>query len=164
MVAVRGALPGFPGLSEHRAPLGRLDLLAAMAINIRPLRGQNPPYPPLWAGPSLLIGGGNPPEGPGKWMPSWPIEIRNPQSPIRNPQSPIPNPQSPIRNPQSPIPNPQSPIRNPTPGPLAQGASGVWGSEPPWSHPGGSVWRFAAPRSPFPVPSLLPRRFGSWRQ
>jgi hypothetical protein len=31
---------------EHRAPLGRLDLLAAMAINIRPLRGL-PPYGPL---------------------------------------------------------------------------------------------------------------------
>jgi hypothetical protein len=29
--------------SEHRAPLGRLDLLAAMAINIRPLRGQATP-------------------------------------------------------------------------------------------------------------------------
>jgi hypothetical protein len=34
---------------EHRAPLGRLDLLAAMAINIRPLRGQDPSYRPLWA-------------------------------------------------------------------------------------------------------------------
>jgi hypothetical protein len=32
----------FPGLSEHRAPLGRLDLSAAMAINIRPLWGQSP--------------------------------------------------------------------------------------------------------------------------
>jgi hypothetical protein len=32
----------FPGRSEHRAPLGRLDLLAAMAINIRPLWGQRP--------------------------------------------------------------------------------------------------------------------------
>jgi hypothetical protein len=30
----------FPGLSEHRAPLGRLDLLAAIAINIRPRWGQ----------------------------------------------------------------------------------------------------------------------------
>jgi hypothetical protein len=38
---------------EHRAPLGRLDLLAAMAINIRPLRGL-PPYGPL-RGKTLLI-------------------------------------------------------------------------------------------------------------
>jgi hypothetical protein len=36
----------FPGLSEHRAPLGRLDPLAATAINIRPLR-------PTGARPSL---------------------------------------------------------------------------------------------------------------
>jgi hypothetical protein len=35
-------LRAFPGLSEHRAPLGRLDLLAAMAINIRPLTGARP--------------------------------------------------------------------------------------------------------------------------
>jgi hypothetical protein len=43
----------FPGLSKHRAPLGRLDLLAAMAINIRPLRGQRPSLPALTGAKTL---------------------------------------------------------------------------------------------------------------